>query len=235
MSATCVASRLASTTTKNLCLEGARAEILEFRKSKTEECKLMTSANPWEGPAIKGRDGYFRLKRASTSHGQRSSVSETWNTSSQAPGWMKPQEPRVSNSEGFLVGKSQSHSWLPAQRSPDDPRIVMTRASPKTKYMGMLDSEDWFAFPANPAAMQFHIDHSGMWPVKRDVTTSVREEEWLVLRTAFYDAAPDGCVPPEKIREIVKRVFSTLASQKLTGIGCSHTTHTHTYMPRHFM
>lgn len=207
------AKNLASTTPKTLALDDAREEILEFRCSRQDAC-----SRPSLGKAL--------TRDACRVSGSRSTLTETWNTSADTPGWMKPQEGAASpdHTKRFIEtglaapDRGKIPSWLPLERTPDDPRILMTRVSPKTRAMGNMDSENFFPFPARPPKMKFRIDHWGMWPIKRDATTSVQEDQWLSLKTAFFDAAPDGRVTPVQIQIIVKRLFGTLTPQQLAGM-----------------
>ncbi len=210
------AIRFASRTAKRLPLEDTRSEILEFQLRKQQEGAHALLAS--------SRAGVRAVDRKRPASGERSSLSETLSTSSEAPGWMKPQEGASSplNTKRFLQSgllvPSGGHvpAWLPAPRSPDDPRVVASRAAPKTKVMGMMDSEEgWFEF--SPAPAKFRISHTGMWPVTRDAATGVREDQWLSLRTAFFDTAPDGRISAVQALNIVQRLFSTIPPPQLTG------------------
>jgi hypothetical protein len=211
------AIRFASRTAKRLPLEDTRSEILEFRHRKQQEgAHALLTSNP---------AGVRAVDRKRPAASERSSLSETFSTSSEAPGWMKPQAGASSplNTQRFLQSGLLPPSsavdvpaWLPAPRSPHDPRVVASRASPKTKAMGMMDSEDgWFQF--SPAPARFRISHTGMWPVTRGAATGVREDQWLSLRTAFFDTAPDGRISAVQALNIVQRLFSTIPPPQLSG------------------
>lgn len=217
-SPTSIAIRFACQTAKTLPVDTARSEILEFRRRKQQQRadRLLATGSVFYG--VRSID----QKRPAA--GERSSLSDTFHTSSVAPGWMKPQPGASSpvNTERFLQtgllvpSTGETPDWLPTPKSGDDPRVISTRASPKTKTMGMLDSEeDWFSF--RPAPTKFRISHKGMWPVTREAATGVREDQWLSLRTAFFNTAPDGCITPAQAHTIVRRLFCTLPPQQLLG------------------
>jgi hypothetical protein len=212
------AIRFASQTAKLLPVEAARSEILEFRRRKQQQRvdRLLATGSVF--------DGVRSIDQKRPAAGERSSLADTFNTSSLAPGWMKPQPGASSpvNTERFLQSgllvpsTGETPAWLPTPLSPHDPRVISTRASPKTKAMGMLDSEeDWFSF--RPAPTKFRISHKGMCPVTREASTGVREDQWLSLRTAFFNTAPDGCITPAQAHTIVQRLFSTIPPQQLSG------------------
>ena len=210
-SSTAKAVQFASTTAGKLSLDDTRDQILDFRRQQTRK------------PLTASTRTYVRnIDRKRSASGDRSTLSETWNTSSDSPGWMKPQEGSVSPNtkrllaNELLVSTDNVPGWLPAQCSENDVRIrSMTRNSPKTKAMGMMDTEDWFTF--RPQSIKFHISHTGMWPVKRDATTSLREDQWVHLRAAFFNTAPDGRIRPNQVQSIVKRLFGTISSDQMTG------------------